>query len=374
MLRMLHLADLHLGWTPRDWPTERARRRRTRRDRVLERAVEYALDHEIHLVVIAGDLFETYAPPADLVHSSIAQLRRLDDAGVTVVTVPGNHDELTYPDSVYRAHAERWPGVLVTSPTPQRLGPIPTLGGDVAIVSLAYVGGVTPARSPLNDFPDRAGGIPHVAAFHGTLGSGLGERSLPLDAQALGSKGYDYVALGHIHKPAVARLGSTPAVYPGCVEGKGFDDPGVPSWTVVTLGAGDARIEHVPVDIQTIDDLELDVTQFDTVDEIRERIQARQDADAIQRVTLTGSLHVADLDPDALAAEFAPHFFHFELRDRTTSVAAELLERWAQEPTVRGAFVQRMRERLEAAASDDERTTIVRALRYGVRALQGSGR
>ena len=374
MLRMLHLADLHLGWAPRTWPTERARRRRARRDQVLERAVDFALDHEIHLVVIAGDLFETYAPPGDRVHAVIAQLRRLEDAGVSVVTVPGNHDELTYPDSVYRVHAERWPGVLVTSPTPQRIAPIPTPGGDVAIVALAYVGGVTPARSPLNDFPDRTGDLPHIAVFHGTLGAGLGERSLPLDAQALGSKGYDYVALGHIHKPSTTRLGSTPAVYPGCIEGKGFDDSGVPSWTVVTLGAGDARIEQVPVDIQTIDVLELDVTQLDSVDEVREQIRLRQDADAIQRVTLTGSLHVADLDPDALAAEFAPHFFHFEVRDETTSVAPELLERWAQEPTVRGAFVQRMRERLDAAETDDERTAVVRALRYGVRALQGSGR
>lgn len=387
MLKMLHLADLHLGWRPRDWPTDQAKQRQRRRDSVLERAVDFALEQGVHLVVIAGDLFETYAPSADVVHSALVQLERLEAGGVSLVTVPGNHDEITYPNSVYRTHADRWPGVLVSNPRPQRLGPIPTGAGDVFLYTLAYVGGITPARSPLSEFPEREGSGVHIAAFHGTLTGNLGERSLPLDANALGAMGYDYVAMGHIHKPAVSRIGAsgagmTPAVYPGCIEGKGFDDAGVPNWTVVKFGGagrGDSvvnsvEIEEPSVDIQPIRTHPIDLTQVDTVDALREEIRTLRDADTIQRVLLTGSVHFSDLDPASLEAEFTPHFAWFQVRDETTSVAPELIDRWAEEPTIRGTFVQRMRARLAAAESDQERETLTRALRFGVRALHGGGR
>lgn len=379
MLKMLHLADLHLGWRPRDWPADKARLRRGTRDRLLERAVDFALESDVHLVVSAGDLFETYDPSPELVHHAIAQLERLEDAGVSVVTVPGNHDEITYPKSVYRMHGERWPGLLVTNPRPKRLGPVPTRGGDVHLYSLAYVGGITPARSPLTEFPAREGAGVHLAAFHGTLGGGLGERSLPLDPQALGAIGYDYVALGHIHRPATSRVGSCPAVYPGCIEGKGFDDPGVPWWTVTTFrpdgsGRHTAEVQNVPMDIQPIRTVTIDLTLIDTADELRERIREHVDAEAIQRFRLTGSLHFSDFDPQEIRAEFAPRFFYLEIRDETTAVAPEMIARWAAEPTVRGTFVQRMQARMAAATSDGEREILGRALRFGVQALQGGSR
>src|SRR5690554_6906956 len=98
---MLHLADLHLGWNP-PWE-DIASRRREERDRRLFSAVSWALKHQIDLVVIAGDLFETHRPDESLVASVRNDLKRLVDAGVSVVTVPGNHDEISYHDSVYRS-------------------------------------------------------------------------------------------------------------------------------------------------------------------------------------------------------------------------------------------------------------------------------
>lgn len=374
MLTMLHLADLHLGWKPRDWPANKAAQRQRRRDLVLERAVDVALERDVHLVVIAGDLFETYQPDDAVLHAALAQLERLVDAGVAVVTLPGNHDEITYPTCVYRVHADRWPGRLVTNPRPERLGPLQTRGGDVWLYSLAYVGGITPARTPLRDFPARKGDGVHLAMFHGTLGGGLGERSLPLDPSALGAMGYDYVALGHIHKPGTHRVGATPAVYPGCIEGKGFDDPGVPAFTLVRFDEGRVSTEQVQAAIQPIRTLEIDLTQIDEPEALREQIRAQADADAIQRVRLTGSLHMSELDPAALRAEFAPRFHWLEVRDDTSAVSPELIDRWASEPTVRGAFVQRMRARIEGAPDEAAREHLVRALRYGVQALQAGGR
>jgi exonuclease SbcD len=368
MPRLLHLADLHLGWEPRYLEGKKARERRLRRDSLLERAVDFALAERLELVVIAGDLFETHRPDLELVEGAMAQLRRLTDAGIELVTTPGNHDEVTYSDSVYRQRGSDWPGRLVLNPTAEHVATLDLAGEKVFIYSLAYTGGVTPASRPLAEFPRLPEPGFHLAVFHGTIGGG-DERSLPLDRAALAAAGYDYVALGHIHLPSVSELGGTTVVYSGCIEGKGFDDPGVPYWTVVSLRNGRHEIERIPQAIQSIQAVELDLTECESADEVAERLDALADADALVRVRLHGSLHFP-LDAEELRARAAPRFYHLEVRDESDRIAPELLDAWSAERTIRGMFVARMRERLDGAGSEEERRLAVRALRYGIRALR----
>ncbi len=371
---LLHLADLHLGWEPSGWPPDRAGERRRRRDALLPRAVAVALERDVDAVVIAGDLFETFDPPAPLVEFALRELRRLTEAGVALVTLPGNHDEITYAASLYRRRADDWPGLLISNPWPAHVGTLELGGTALHLYGLAYTGGLTPAGTPLRDFPRLDAAGVHLATFHGTLGLPPGgERSLPLDADALGAAGYDYIALGHVHRPLRREFPAGPAVYSGCNAGKGFDDPGVPFWTLVHLEPGRARVEEVPADIQPVRDDAVDVTPLEDEADLDAAIAALADADAVQRIRLTGALHLPGLQVEALAVRHAERFFHLEVRDHTASVAPELLQRWARERTIRGAFVARMQRALEAAEDDAARARVQRALRYGVAALQGAG-
>ena len=120
MLRILHLADLHLGWEPAYLPGEKSNIRRRERDQLLEKTVDYALSpqNNIQAVLIVGDLFEHYRPEGTLVMQVMEQIARLTKAGLLVVTVPGNHDEITYRESVYRQYGDNWPGYLVRNPMP----------------------------------------------------------------------------------------------------------------------------------------------------------------------------------------------------------------------------------------------------------------
>ena len=370
MFRFLHIADLHLGWEPANLDPKRARERRLRRDKILERAVDGALDQKVDLVVIAGDLFETHRPEPVLVQHAVAQLSRLEEAGIRVVTVPGNHDEITYADSVYQQQKDLWPGLLVTNPHARHVLTLELGGENLFIYSLAYTGGVTPAHRPLADFPRLQDDGFHLAVFHGTIGSG-DERSLPLDRGALQSAGYDYVALGHIHLPSVAELGRTKVVYSGCNEGKGFDDPGVPYLTVVSGGGGRCEVTQVPLAVQRIQVEEVDLTECDSPQAIDRRIEELANEDAFVRLRLVGSLHFP-LDPDQLRSRFSHRFYHFEVRDDSDSVSPELLDAWATERTIRGTFIRRMQEELELAGSAEEKREIVRALRYGIRAFRSA--
>lgn len=388
MLRILHLADLHLGWQPSFMPREQAEERRRRRDGLLSRAVDLALDpaRQIGLVLIVGDLFETHCPEASLVAAAMAQLRRLEQAGVPVVTVPGNHDEITYPNSVYQTHRDDWPGILVTNPHPAHVARLEAQGETVHLYSLAYTGGITQTQPAISQFPRLDEPGIHLAAFHGTLGDSLGERSLPLDPAALGQAGYHYVALGHIHKPGEVRMGRGLAVYPGAVEGKGFDDPGTGQFTIAALEPGGVTLERVPAGVQPVVVHDLDVSAMADAAQVAEAVAALADreviagladrevipglagADAVVRVRLTGTAPEL-LDPEAIAAACAHRFFYLEVVDETDSLSPELLDRWAGERTILGEFIRRMRRRLDEEQDEGERAVLEEALRRGVQAM-----
>ncbi|MGB4726025.1 MAG: metallophosphoesterase, partial [Thermogutta sp.] len=116
---ILHLADLHLDASPEARLDDAVRAWLLgARRRILNALASWIARDEsrIGLVLIAGDLFDRHDPPQEVVseaRTALAEIARL----VPVVTVPGNHDEYSYAQCVYRRGD--WPGVLVTSPEPQ---------------------------------------------------------------------------------------------------------------------------------------------------------------------------------------------------------------------------------------------------------------
>ncbi|OIQ08290.1 putative metallophosphoesterase YhaO [Moorella thermoacetica] len=374
MFRVLHLADLHLGYRP-DLPAPVREEVYRERNRVLQAAVDLALDPRqgISLVLIAGDLFDNHRPEAPLVEETIRQLTRLETAGIQVITVPGNHDEITYNDAVYRREAGRWPGLLVTDPMPAKVATLKVKGDTCHLVAMAYTGGVTRVDGPLKAFPPAEGEGVNLAVFHGSLDWDGGERSLPLDGEALAAAGYDYIALGHIHRGGQRRLGRGLAVYAGMVAGKGFADPGTGSWTIVTLGDGPARVEQVPARVTPWRLVDLDVTAFQEPEELETAVRDALDPGALMQVRLTGSL-AFDLDLEGLQARLGHPCPYLELVNETAGWTPEILESIAAEPTIRGLFVRRLQEKLAGSAGPGEAEVIRRAIFRGLLALKGGSR
>ncbi len=103
-VRILLLADTHLGI---DLPRRpRVERRRRGHDFAAnyERALQAARDHAVQAVVHGGDLFYRSRVPASLVQAGFAPLKRLADAGVPVYVVPGNHERSAIPFPLLAEH------------------------------------------------------------------------------------------------------------------------------------------------------------------------------------------------------------------------------------------------------------------------------
>lgn len=373
MLRCLHLADLHLGWRG-DFLGENADHRAKERDVLLTRIVSWVLQPgcEIDLVLIVGDLFETHRPADLLVESVIRDLDQLVQAGKTVITVPGNHDEITYHDSVYRRHQGRWPGTLVKNPMPAHVQSLSIKGETVHFYSMAYTGGLTQVSSRLVSFPRLAGEGIHLAAFHGSLNWDTGERGLPLDGAALAAARYDYVALGHFHR--YQELGSEDSrwAYAGMIEGKGFADPGCGQLTVVELTPGSTRLVRVTWSVRPYSSEQVDLSDLETPEELEQIIARLGDGELLLRVELTGTSTFL-VSTELLTARLAPRFYCLEITDDSIHLDQRALERWAQEPTVRGFFIKRLLRQLDGCSTEDDRAVVQLALRRGIAAFLERG-
>ncbi|MGH9186659.1 MAG: exonuclease SbcCD subunit D [Acidimicrobiales bacterium] len=121
-MRILHTADWHVG---------RQLRGRSRVDEhraVLAEIAHAAGEHEVDLVLVVGDLFDTAAPTAESERIVYRALLDLAATGATVVVVAGNHDSFRRLDAVAPLLAL---GRVVTRPVFAR----PDDGGVVEIRS-----------------------------------------------------------------------------------------------------------------------------------------------------------------------------------------------------------------------------------------------
>ncbi|MFT7619317.1 MAG: exonuclease SbcD [Planctomycetota bacterium] len=351
-LRFLHLADLHLG-CKNFYLAEKARER-TEDFRIAFRdAVEYALDrkNKIDGVILAGNLFEYHRPDEDLWSFTKGLISRLLAKDIIVAVVPGNHDSYAYKNSVYRT--ERMPGVelfLNTEPEAPRVHEI--RGKRVFLYGMTFVPGQTPSPVPPMTKVDEKG--IHIALLHGKpTKSDTDEQNhvfVP-DRDALGAEGFDYVALGGVRTFHEEKINDTVLVYPGSLEGRGFDPSEIGDKGPVVIEFDDqgVHVERLIRNRKVIESLKLDLRQERITDAaaLKEAIASLSGENRITRVTLTGTAEfVASLEE--IQEELDDIFFHLEIVDESRLIDSALLRKIESENTIRGYFVRKLAARIEA--------------------------
>ena len=100
MLKILHTADWHLGKRLQEYA------RIGEQKLVLEEICQIADQEEVDLVLLAGDIFDTFNPSHEAVELLYKTLRRLSKNGTRpVVAISGNHDSSQFveaPDPLAR--------------------------------------------------------------------------------------------------------------------------------------------------------------------------------------------------------------------------------------------------------------------------------
>jgi DNA repair exonuclease SbcCD nuclease subunit len=352
MIRILHTADLHLDAS---FPGlgGRAARRQVDFLETFERILTAAIKNEVHLLLIAGDLFDHPRPGAVALGKVQAGLKRLADRGIVSVLLPGTHDNLVGSSSVYRQAG--FPGaILLDQPEQEAPVEVSLAGRQVYLYGFAYRNFAS--ENALAGMGRRSEEGIHIGLLHGSK-EGSPEwahrkKDLPFSLQTLKSWDLDYVALGHYHGFEILQDdGRTYGCYPGSPEGKRFGENGPRYCALVTVAPRSAKIGQLTVNQRFLEEKDLDLTGCGEMAEAVRLISELGNSNLLLRLTLTGTVEVP-LDLSALEARCEGDFFHLELRDHTRLFDSDFVRRIEKEETVRGVFVRRTRELMERAEGE----------------------
>jgi DNA repair exonuclease SbcCD nuclease subunit len=297
VFRFLHAADIHLdsplrGLSRYEGAPVEALRNATRR--ALENLVQTAIELEVQFVVIAGDLYDGDWKDYNTAQFLVRQMSRLDKAGIPVVTISGNHDaqskltrQLNLPPNV-RA-------LSVTQPETVRFSHL-----NVAIHGQGFEQAEV-THDLTQHYPGPEKGWFNLGLLHTSADGREGHaRYAPCTVEALKGHGYDYWALGHIHKREV--LCDQPyVVFPGNIQGRHIREEGAKGVSLVTVDDGRVtELQHLPVDVVRWARLTLDLEGASDSEEVLASVRSaleeasRSSGDRLlaARVELTGQAPV----------------------------------------------------------------------------------
>ena len=355
-IRFLHAADLHLDSPFEALPAGKAAVRRSEQRLLLQRMAALVKEEQLQLVLLPGDLFDSEWSYAETGEALCACFRQM---GVPVLIAPGNHDwygphspyaRLALPDNVYVFKKNELESVRISS-----------LG--VRIWGAAYLGKDSPSLLP-GFRASRDDGLLNLLCLHGEL-TKADSPYAPVREEELAASGLQYAALGHVHQASgLRKAGETWYSWPGCPEGRGFDECGEKTVSIVELSGTDCTLRPVCISRRRYEVLNVNVTGSDPLLAIHSQLPDETARD-IYRIVLSGEV---DSPPDLrrLELNLGELFYALQLRDETR-LRQDLWER-AGEDSLRGLFLKKLREAAEGA-SPERQKLIEQAARWGLAAL-----
>ena len=180
------------------------------------------------------------------------------------------------------------------------------------------------------------------------LAHGGDEKHIPIDRKALAKSGFDYIALGHIHKPQV--LEQDRIIYAGALEPVDQNDVGPHGFVQGEITDRGVRTKWVPFAEREYIHLKVRVDESDTAGSVRKKVgklKDKYDNKNIFKIVLVG-IRGADVSLDCGRMDDVGNIL--EIVDETRRKYD--LERLARENS--GNLIGRFIEEFDSAGSGDE--------------------
>ena len=361
-MRFVHTADVHLGRSSRAFGTA-APEHRQRLMQAFERCLTCCRDYEAQLLIIAGDLFDSPRPPertAQRVRSLLGDLSSQSQVVATVL-IPGTHDPIQSGSLYERWLAEGLPDGVHLLSAEQPTLEVPDL--DVAVHFAEDARMFQPnAQVALN-----------IGVLHGSVQiPGLVDEDEVIIAQEqIADCGMDYLALGHWHSFGNYSQQDVVALYPGSPEIVGLDQAEQGQVLVVDLDdEGHCTWEQVATGTLQYHQQDLDLADFANIEELIQSILELADGDTILDARLVGiTPEQMVVDCDRILGRVEEQFFRIRLTDESYADWDETGP--GPSSLVAGRFRELMKERFEAAETDEQRQAVQQARSLGLALLAG---
>lgn len=349
-MKIIHCADIHLGSKIESHFSSEISDERKRDIRsAFEKMIKYAKKYEIGVVILAGDIFDSDTPIRKDKEYFYGAIKNNPD--IDFLYLRGNHDvNETYQEEKLenlKMFSDTW--------TSYRYD-------DVVITGIEYSKrGLKIDYASLNLDATKK----NIVVLHGQVTDAQGEYYI--DLTKLIDKHIDYLALGHIHKGLQGKLDSRGVyVYPGCLEGRGFDECDEKGFYVIDTGKT-LSYQFVKNSLKVIHNIEIDISSADSLYVasrlVSEAIEAYKND--IVKVTLFGDIGFdnSGLDKE-IESNLASSFYFIYVKDMTTERID--IEKIKDETSLKGEFIRTVLANKEY--SDEEKSEIINC---GLKAISG---
>ena len=274
-MKFIHIADVHLGACP-DAGRAYTKNRGKEIWNTFEKVLQVCEEDKVDLLLIAGDFFHRQPllrelKEVDYLFSKLTHTK--------VVLIAGNHDYVN-PDSYYRKYKWSSEVYFLLDDTLDHVE-FPEI--ETCVYGLSYTR--KEITEPLYDdaFPQKKQPIEILLAHGGD------EKHIPVGKDRLMRLGYDYVALGHIHR--MKELERNRIVYAGSLEPTDKNDIGQHGYFVGEITREKAEVHFVPFASRLYIHTEIQINETMTKLEVKDRIAEEIPKKGIEncyKIILTG--------------------------------------------------------------------------------------
>ncbi|SES19830.1 DNA repair exonuclease [Psychrobacillus sp. OK032] len=242
-IRFLHIADLHLDSPFKgisSIPQSKWNDIRESTFNAFTNIVEYALENKPDFVLIVGDIYDGENRSLRAQHLFQKGMEALQSEGIPVFICYGNHDHLS----------GNWVRFQLPDNVQEFGGDVETKTLDIKGQKVNISGFSYKERHVLEGmhtyYPTANGQHIHIGMLHGSVeGNVEHDVYAPFQKNNLIAKGYDYWALGHIHKRQTLH-DDPPIVYPGNTQSRHRNEKGLKGFYDVTLTKHNAMLRFIP--------------------------------------------------------------------------------------------------------------------------------
>lgn len=361
-MKFIHIADMHFDspFVNLSDKENLGDLRRLDQRKVLKKVIEYIKQNDIEYLFISGDFYEQKYVKKTTIEYINNLFKEIPNTKIFIS--PGNHDPFIK-NSYYSKFS--WnENVKIFKSKIEKV--------DFEGVSIYGYG--------FNDFYCKSSGIENIEiedksklnilVIHGSLDSGAIEDSEynPVSKKMLNEKGFDYVALGHIHKLDYNQEENQRIVYPGSIISLGFDELGKHGMICGNLDNDSIRLQFIPLDDTEFKLEEVDVTDIISKEELVEKINDLVfEENTLIEIILVGKRSF-EIDKYELY-KLTSNDKIIKIKDKTKiNYNLDIL---ANESTLKGLFAKKMSERLNTQnLTENEKILVEKAIEIGFDALE----
>ncbi len=265
-MKFVHIADMHfdIPFVVLNNRNNLGEKRRFDQRETLKKIIEYIQENNIDYLFIAGDLYEHEYIRKTTIEYINNLFKQIPNTKIFIT--PGNHDPYIN-SSMYKTF--NWnSNVHIFS------GELELIEENNCDIYGYGFNDFYCKNSIIDKIHINNENKVNILITHGALSGGTLENMEynPINRSKLKQLGFDYVALGHIHKLDYNNEINQRIVYPGSTVSLGFDELGSHGMIVGELDKEKIKLEFIPIDNKEFKELELNISDINSEEELIEKI------------------------------------------------------------------------------------------------------